>query len=173
MKTRQAERAQPALAVVAALVSILPQINAGTINGSFSPVASGSNVDLTVSGKVDWVHWGLYTESSIDRKFGGTGMISDYSILGTGVVNAYQYSDNYSGYTWYDGSPDIAVTNTTTGVWAYQAYPPELLGSGFQFTAPADTNWKTLQVFVGAFAARGPPATSIPSPGTSPSGSRT
>ena len=128
---------------------------AGTISGSFEPIAAGSNVDLTILGKLDWVHWGLQTDSSISRKSGTPPLISDYSVLGTGLVYPYQYSDNANGYTWYDGSPSITQTNTTTGVWAYQAYPPELLGSGFQITAPADTDLKTLQVFVGTFAARG------------------
>jgi hypothetical protein len=125
------------------------------LEGSFSPIATGSNVDLTMTGKLDWVHWGLYTDSSITRKSGVSPAISDFSLLGTGVINVYQYSDNYNGYTWFDGSPTVEATNTTTGVWAYQAYPPTILGSGFQFTVPADTNWNQLQVFVGTFAARG------------------
>lgn len=127
----------------------------GIVAGSFSPVAAGSNVDLTMAGKLDWVHWGLYTDTSISRKSGVTPAISDFSVMGTGVVEVYQYSDNYNGYSWFDGTPDSAVTNTTTGVWAYQAYPPTLAGAGFQFTVPADTNLNQLQVFVGTFAARG------------------
>lgn len=130
---------------------------AGTISGTFSPVATGSNVDLTIAGKSDWVHWGLYTPSSIDRKWGVAAQISDYSLVGSrgGFVEAYQYSDNYNSYTWHDGWQTEAETNTTTGVWAYQAYPLILAGAGFQITAPADTTNRLLQVFVGAFAARG------------------
>jgi hypothetical protein len=131
------------------------QALAGTISGSFEPVAAGSNVDLTLSGKTDWIHWGLYTDTSINRKSGVTPMIGDFALLGTGVVYAYQYGDNYNGYTWYDGSPVTSQTNTTTGVWAYQAFPPELLGAGFQLSVPADSTPRILQVFVGAFAARG------------------
>src|SRR5689334_9653358 len=123
----------------------------GVLQGSFSPIETGSNVDLTMTGALDWVHWGLYTDSSITRKSGVPQVIGDFSLLGTGVVNVYQYSDNYNGYTWFDGDPDLAVTNTTTGVWAYQAYPPTLNGSGFGFTVQADTNWNQLQVFVGTF----------------------
>ena len=127
----------------------------GTISGTFEPIATGSNVDLTVIGKIDWAHWGLQTDSSLSRKAGVPPLISDYTVVGTGVIYPYQFSDNANGYTWYDGSPRVAETNTTTGVWAYQAYPPALPGAGFQLTVPADTDPKILQVFVGAFAARG------------------
>ena len=133
-------------------------IEAGTLSVNFSPIATGSNVNLTMSGKVDWVHWGLYTVTSVDRKSCATPMISDFSLVGdiacsNCVLTAYQYGDNANGYTWYDGNPDAAVTNTPTGVWAYN-YPIPT-GSGFQFTVPADTAAKTLQVYVGAYAAQG------------------
>jgi hypothetical protein len=130
----------------------------GTLTGTFSPIASGSNVDLTTSGKLDWVHWGLYTDSSVNRKASVTPSISDFSLLGDAncsncFLAAYQYTDNANGYTWYDGAPSSNITNTTTGVWAYNY--PVAGGSGFQITAPANTTQKTLQVFVGAYAAAG------------------
>ncbi len=128
---------------------------AGSVIGSFTPIATGSNVDLTIQGKLDWVHWGLHTDTSINRKAGVPPLISDFSVLGPGTVFTFQYTDNYNTYSWHDGTPAASVTNTPTGVWTYQAYPPTLLGSGFQFTAPADTNARILQVYVGTFAARG------------------
>ena len=136
-------------------------LRAGSLSGSFSPIAAGSNVDLTIAGKLDWVHWGLYTDTSIDRKQGVTPQISNYSAVNTNIdtnsyVFVYQYGDNANGYTWHDGSPTAAVTNTTTGVWVY-SWPSTAVdvGAGFQITAPADTTERVLEVFVGAFAARG------------------
>ena len=129
--------------------------SAGTINASFTPVVTGSNVDLTIAGKTDWVHWGLHTDTSLHRKWAVSPMINDFTVLGSGTVYIYQYSDNFNGYTWFDGGPTASQTNTITGVWAYQAFPPTLNGSGFQFTVPADNTFRTLQVFVGTFAARG------------------
>jgi hypothetical protein len=128
------------------------------LSGSFSGVAAGSNVNLTATGKLDWVHWGLYTDSSLDRKASVTPQISNFTLLGdAGCSNcylaAYQYGDNANGYTWYDGSPASEITNTTTGVWAYN-YPIPI-GSGFEITVPADTTQRTLQVFVGAYDAEG------------------
>jgi hypothetical protein len=137
-------------------------MNAGTIAGSVSPIDTGSNVDLTVLGKSDWVHWGLYTSSSINRKGNVPSQLSDFTTFGAdpgAVVPAYQYADNFNGYTWEDGSPVVSVTDTTTGVYCIQDYPWIPLfpptGFGFRFTAPADTTWRTLQVFVGAYAAVG------------------
>lgn len=130
-------------------------IRAGTLTGTFSSIATGSNVNLTTTGKLDWVHWGLYTENSIDRKASVTPQISNFTLLGdnsTYTLAAYQYADNSNSYSWYDGTPQVTVTNTTTGVWAYDYIP---IGSGFQFTVPADTTQKTLFVYVGAFAAEG------------------
>jgi hypothetical protein len=43
------------------------KVLAGTLSGSFSPIASGSNVNLSAVGKLDWVHWGLHTEASVNR----------------------------------------------------------------------------------------------------------
>lgn len=133
------------------------QLWAGTLTGSFTPVAAGSNVDLTLGGKLDWVHWGLYTETSLNRKSCGNTQIGDFTaVLDTsnpnGFVQVYQFSDNANGYTWHDGHPLNRVTNTTNGVWAYGI--PNL-GTGFEFSVPADTTQRTLQVFVGVFSGRG------------------
>jgi len=134
------------------------QLWAGTLTGSFIPVAAGSNVELTAIGKLDWVHWGLYTDSSVNRKSCTAAPISDFTLLGdTNCTNCflteYQYSDNANGYSWHDGVPVSSVTNTTTGIWAYN-YPVPI-GSGFQLTVPADKAPKTLLVYVGAFEAAG------------------
>jgi hypothetical protein len=61
----------------------------------------------------------------------------------------YQFSDNWNGYSWSDGTPQATVSDTTTGVYAVGA------GHGFHFTVPAGPAIKTLQVFVGAYGAGG------------------
>ena len=127
---------------------------AASLTASFAAIPQGSNVVLTVAGPVDWVHWGLYTETSLDRKAGVAPLISDFTLLDAtnGFAYVYEFADNYNGYTWSDGTPTAAVTNTTTGVWAYGV---PAAGSGFLITAPADTTLRTLSVYVGAFAAAG------------------
>src|SRR2546427_9443688 len=42
-------------------------VRTATLTGAFTPVPQGSVVNLTADGPADWVHWGLYTESSLDR----------------------------------------------------------------------------------------------------------
>ena len=128
-----------------------------SLSATFNEIPQGSVVNLTSEGGLDWVHWGLYTDTSLDRKAGVVPQISDFTVLyDTNNVNGYAYvyrfADNYNGYSWSDGTPTATVTNTTTGVWAYGI---PLIGSGFEVTAPADTNTRTLKVYVGAYGARG------------------
>jgi hypothetical protein len=124
------------------------------LSGSFSNVAAGAVVNLTAEGEIDWVHWGLYTETSLDRKAGVVPQISDFTLLDApfGFAYVYWFGDNANGYTWSDGTPTPGVTNTPTGVWAYGTPP---IGSGFQVTAPADTTTRTFKLYVGAYGARG------------------
>lgn len=124
------------------------------IAGTFSSIPAGSVINLTSEGEVDWVHWGLYTETSLNRKANVAPQISDFALLDAtnGFAYVYQFGDNANGYSWSDGTPIASVTNTTTGVWAYGT---PLIGSGFQIAAPADTGTRTLKVYVGAFKARG------------------
>jgi hypothetical protein len=142
------------LLLVASAGVVLQSAGAATLSGSFEAVPQGSVVDLTAEGEVDWVHWGLYTDSSLNRKSDVTPLISDYQLVdaATGFVFAYQYADNFNAYSWDDGYPQSSTTNTTTGVWAYGT---PLIGSGFEFTAPADTTLRVLKVYVGVFAGLG------------------
>ena len=144
----------PALIFLLAIRLVAQRAAAGTISGTFNTVPAGSNVNLTAAGPIDWVHWGLYTETSVDRKDGVIPQISDFTLLdaSNGFAYVYQYADNANGYSWSDGTPTASVTNTTTGVWAYGV---PAIGSGFQISVPADTSLRTLKVFVGAFAALG------------------
>src|SRR6266545_3724289 len=158
MNARNTRRARLTMVFFAILLVTGSSAGAASLTGSLDTIPRDTDVNLTVEGPLDWVHWGLYTDSSLDRNAGVTPLISDFISLNPDSTNGYsyiyQFGDNYNGYTWSDGSPSAAVTNTTTGVWAYGVpFPP--IGSGFQLTAPADTTLRTLKVYVGAFDARG------------------
>ena len=129
-------------------------VGGAVLNGSFATVPAASVVNLTTEGRIDWVHWGLSSETSLDRKAGVEPQISDFIPVdaSNGFVFVYQFADNANGYSWSDGTPTASVTNSTTGVWAYGT---PLIGSGFQISALADTATRTLKVYVGAFKARG------------------
>lgn len=141
-------------AAVAVMLCVAMATSAATLTGSFTPITTGSNVNLSAAGNLDWVHWGLYTDTSLNRKSAVAPQIGNFNVIGdsNGFVTAYQFADNANGYSWVDGAPFHSITNTTTGVWAY-GFPN--LGAGFEFAVPADTNTRTLQVFVGAFKCRG------------------
>ena len=70
---------------------------AASLTASFAAIPQGSNVVLTVAGPVDWVHWGLYTETSLDRKAGVAPLISDFTLLDAinGFAYVYEFADNY------------------------------------------------------------------------------
>src|SRR5437762_14305223 len=111
-------------------------LGAGTLSGSFTAIPKGTAINLTAAGTLDWVHWGLYTDTSIDRKAGVALWISDFTpVANTNETNAavsvYQFSDNFNGYSWSDGTPTANVTNSTTGVWAYGFPTP--FHTGFEF----------------------------------------
>src|SRR2546425_198720 len=57
--------------------------NGGTLVGSVASVATGTSVNLTTAGPVDWVHWGTYTEFASDRKAGVTPQIGNWTSVGS------------------------------------------------------------------------------------------
>src|SRR5258706_5210673 len=137
--------------LLALFSSLLQPARAGTLLGGFVEIAGGSNVNLTASGPIDWVHWGLFSESSVDRKANVVPQISDFTPLdaATGYSYVYQFADNANGYSWSDGTPNEIADNTTTGVWSYGV---PATGSGFEIAVPAGTNARILKVFVGIFS---------------------
>lgn len=106
-----------------------------------------SSADLTVEGLADWVHWGLDTAASLNRKSGAPEQISHFTPVG--ATNVLRYADNYTAYSWSDGTPTLTVNGTRTGVFLTN------LSTGFQLSAPADATPRTLRLYVGAYAARG------------------
>jgi hypothetical protein len=130
---------------------------AASLTGNFVSIPRNSVINLSEVGSVDWVHWGLRTATSLNRKSGVTPRIGNFNVVADSANSnafaiAYQFADNYNGYSWIDGTPEPRVTNTTTGVWCYGI---PAIGTGFEFFVPADTTLRTLKVYVGAFAARG------------------
>lgn len=128
--------------------------SAGILTGEVETIPQGTDVNLTEIGTIDWVHWGLFTETSLNRKAGVVPRIGDFSPVydEAGYAFVFQFADNFNTYSWSDGTPEAMVAETPTGVWAYGT--PQI-GSGFRFSIPADSQPRTLKVYVGAYAARG------------------
>jgi hypothetical protein len=121
---------------------------AAVLSVGFTPLSPGSTVDLSGEGELDWAHWGLAATNSFDHKDFITPLISDFTVLGTNVI---QQTNNIGvGYSWSDGTPTSSAFNSTTAVLVRG------MEDGFQVQAPADVGIvRRLKVFVGAVAAQG------------------
>jgi hypothetical protein len=104
-------------------------------------------LNLTTEGTSDWAHWGLLNASNFNHRASGGSQVSDFTKLGTNIVR--RYTDNRTAFTWADGIPVPSVGNTNVGVFIHG------LTNGFEFTAPADTNMRTLRVYAGLYGAQG------------------
>ena len=146
------------LALCCAAVLAAP---AATLTGGYSSLDAPTNVDLTVMGKLDWVHWGLGGDHTINRKASVTPLISDFSVISLNLTNnplsfsaPYWFEDAASSAcSWGDGSPVTSVTNTFSRVLAYSY--PTVGGSGFKIELSADTTTRVLTLYVGTIDSRG------------------
>lgn len=131
----------------------------GTLRGGYSELAVASTVDLTDEGRIDWAHWGTTSPADLDRKIGGTNIISDFSVIGVARAAGEQlaieyFDDNFTFYSWNDGTP---AANGLTPSGLYLGQPGgggPGLNSGFEISVPAGTYPQALKVYVGAYAAR-------------------
>jgi hypothetical protein len=120
----------------------------GTLAGSITlPLGLPAAVNLTSEGTRDWVHWGLASKVSVNRKANVVPQVSDFTKLGPNAVE--RYDDNYTAFSWDDGIPAITAAGTTTGVFSYG------LNQGFEIRVPADTGTRTLTVYAGLYGAQG------------------
>jgi hypothetical protein len=73
--------------------------------------------------------------------------VSNFTKLGDQPVQ--RFGDNSSAFNWTDGTPTLQAVNSTTGIFTTG------FTNGFMLTAPADTNLRTLRVYVGLYGAEG------------------
>ncbi len=112
-----------------------------------SDASAPSAVDLSATGIVDWVHWGLQSSSSVNRKGGVLPQIS--SLVASASPRRYQApSGARISFSWNDGSPSVNAT-TSAGLYLND------IGNRYELTVPADTSSRTLVLYAGAWKARG------------------
>jgi len=119
---------------------------AGSLSGAYTVLASASTINLTAEGLIDWAHWGYANPTSFNHLAGVTSQISNFTLIGTGPV--LWFGDNFTGYTWTNGTPQARATRSTSGIYVNSE------GNGFEISVPADATVKTLKVYVGAYAAQ-------------------
>ncbi|HEX3187644.1 MAG TPA: Ig-like domain-containing protein, partial [Pyrinomonadaceae bacterium] len=116
-------------------------IGGGTINGSVV-IPSPSSANLTTEGLIDWAHWGRGGASVFEHKTGITQQISNFTKIGTAPLS--WFNDGPTNFSWTDGTPVLSISDSPTGSNTSGA-----VGNGYEITVPADTNLKTLKVYVG------------------------
>ena len=83
------------------------------------------------------------TNTSFDYKNFVQRKISNFTSLGANAVE--QYADNYTAFSWWDGTPTANVTDTTTGVFVTG------VTNGFRLTAPADAQPRQMNIYLGGY----------------------
>jgi Bacterial Ig domain/IPT/TIG domain/Bacterial TSP3 repeat len=122
-------------------------VTGGTLNGRALAPAPASAVNLTTQGTLDWAHWGDGGPQVFEHKAGVTQQISNFTRVGTSTTS--WLADNPTTFSWTNGTPDAAATNSQYGVYTNS------VGNGFEFSVPADTSTRTLRVYTGLWSAQG------------------
>ncbi len=117
----------------------------GMIAGSFA--TPPSTVNLTAEGTVDWSHRGLQSKNDFNHRSTATARISDITLIGAGSLTAL--ANNYTAFTWNNGTPVVSANATRTGVFISG------LSNGFTITVPAGRTPKRLRVYAGLYGVRG------------------
>ncbi len=109
-------------------------------------LVTGSPVNLTAEGSLDWAQWGATSVASFNHKANVAEQISNYALVGSGV--AQQAISTGMNFTWTDGTPTTSAM-AGTGVYVQGA------GSGFSLTVPAATGPRTLRLYVAVTRGQG------------------
>ncbi len=117
-------------------------------SGSISLVAdtTPANVMLTQPGVADWTQWNSADPGTSNKIIADNAQLGRLFLVGAAQPAVTQGSVSFS---WTNGSPITSSSGTTDAI-AVSASK-----SGFRFTAPADTNVRTLRVYVGLQHATG------------------
>ncbi len=115
----------------------------GQLNATAFATSPYTN-DLTQAGSLDWMHFGLTSASSINRKAGGTAPLAYTVLSGT----ASRFGDGPAlrpTHVWSDGTPTASSAGFSGGLY----FPGNT--ASFSITAPADTTERTLKVHLGGW----------------------
>ena len=119
-----------------------------SLSGSKTATPTGAPLNLTAEGFIDWAHWGFGGPAIFNHQNGITQQISNFSLIGT--TSPTWFADCPTTFSWTNGTPTLNVSGTTTGISVGgQA------GNGLEITIPADTNLKTLKLYVGVWYTQG------------------
>lgn len=118
----------------------------GILTGTFANTPA--SVNLSTEGTFDWAHWGSGGPTIFNHKANVTQSISNVTWLGAGEHG--WFTDCPTAFSWTDGTPTASATNRTMGILTNG-----IVGNGLEITIPADTNLRTLKLYVGVWFTRG------------------
>src|SRR5438128_2230700 len=124
----------------------LPCSYAATLSGNFVPLPSGSAINLSAEGTLDWAHWGLTSPTDFNHLASTNQIIGDYILIGsqfTAQANSFP-----NACSWTNGTPVASATGTTTAVYVTG------LSNGFQVVIGAGTSPRRLRLYLGALVGR-------------------
>jgi|GEM_PF-2542818 len=134
-------------------ISVNPAGTSGQLSAT-APTTAPFNNSLTAEGNLDWMHFGLSTALSINRKSGVPARLT-YAKLN---ADAFRFGDSPTlrpTHSWTDGSPTAATAGFSGGIY----FPT--LNSGYAITAPADTQTRTVKLHLGGWNSNGQVAISL------------
>jgi hypothetical protein len=115
------------------------------LRGSKAPLTG--TIDLSAVGTLDWAHWGLDKASDFNHRAQGGSLIPNYTALGN--ATPVQTDKFQNGFTWSDGTPTAAATDSPTGIYFMGS------GNGYGWSFPADTAPRALNLYVDSYLATG------------------
>ena len=113
----------------------------GQLTGAALVTSIGA--DLTAEGPADWAHWGEGSIPGQVRKAAVAAQVSSYQVIGSGTLKLY--INDLRPLSWSDG--DVVVSGATNRRGVYITGQ----GTGFAVTVPADTQQRTVKVYVGGW----------------------
>lgn len=124
-----------------------------TLTGSDVTQAESSSAvnHLSSPTRTDWIEF-PQNVTSPNRKSGGGSTISTPTLIGpnNGTASFTGYNAQGVGRDWTDGTPTASATRQE-GVF-YDNTAAVAAGQGIQFTVPADTNTRTLEIYWFAYS---------------------
>jgi hypothetical protein len=136
-------------AVTSAPITLTATIPTGLLRVTSFILATVAEINLTTEGILDWADWGLTLPTDFNDKAGVTSQIGDYTPVGASPLDYYEFGNNAQGFTWTDGTPTSAETNTTTGVYVGG------LGDGFEVDVAAEQTNRLFNLYAGVYTPGG------------------
>jgi hypothetical protein len=112
---------------------------------ALSRAAVPAFVDLTTEGTRDWVHWGMDSTFSLERRSNG-----GFAILeGAPTAPRHRHALSPQRFVWRDGNPVGQTTGTPSGIRTCGAT------NGFTLSSPAGRDSRTLRLYLGVLKGHG------------------